>query len=926
MRKLLFLISIIIVSSISIGSAYAHPIIITTEPGQSSNVSVGTTQVIIHYSEAIEVEFSTIKVLDNTGNQVDNKDTKYFEGENSLIVTTKPLNDGVYTVTSKVLSKVDGHLVPNAFVFSVGNAKIDPSLLKGKIEQPSIYLPEAAARFPGLVGQVIVLGTVLSSLLIWRTLKTKKSMRENLEVLQNTHSHLFLKITGIGLLLVLASNIVMLAVQTIALQTTVFEVIQTGFGTTWFVRMIFTIILLTIWFWIERKVVVGKIQQLLILGFSLALISTTTMLGHGTASMHEPAIILDYVHNLLASVWIGGVIYAAFVMIPSFSKLEFDKKEQFSLLTIPKISSMIIIAVGILIITGPILLWFLESGVGLLYDSTYGKLILAKIALGSIMIAIGGYNQFRIQKPAEKNVEFGKIFVYNKFRRSLKIESMVGIVLLGVVALLTNSSLPAGEMQEAQAEIVSFGYQTLQYSSAAKFDISINPLSTGTNTVTTFITSLDEKPLDDIFEVILKVSNPQKGISLIDLKLLPVKPADVNYPITQYVGNATFGFPGTWHMEIVSLRKQNANEAVSFDVTIKPHLSELQTNIVEYDFPDTNVAPLYPVFDGKSTIWISDTAKPRIWKFTIDDKQFKPYEFDGQISVTLNIDNNGKVWYTDTPNSRIGFFDPSTEKFENIDLPIKSIPIFTETDLKNNIWVALADRNILLKYNQVEKKFEEFKVSAAPQSGTTALILDKSGNIWFTESQAGKIGVINPDTGESKEFGPQDSLKEPTAFFFDENGNLWISEHTGLAITRFDTLLETFERIPLSDKESLPFGMTADRFGNIWIGQHTVNKLGIYDPYNRNFKEVPIPTEQSFTQFITSDDSGNIWFVEQRGQKLGMVSITEIPRQIIVAQSKSFEIKYAELVSPLIAAGIIATSLFFVNSIKDKRRIDNLVE
>jgi len=100
----------------------------------------------------------------------------------------------------------------------------------------------------------------------------------------------------------------------------------------------------------------------------------------------------------------------------------------------------------------------------------------------------------------------------------------------------------------------------------------------------------------------------------------------------------------------------------------------------------------------------------------------------------------------------------------------------------------------------------------------------------------------------------------------------------------------------------------------------------VYDPYNSNFKEVPIPTEQSFTQFITSDDSGNIWFAEQRGQKLGMVSITAIPRQTIVTQSPVFEIKYAELVSPLIAVGIIATSLFFVKSTRDKRKIDSLID
>jgi len=923
--KKLFFVSILFVFSISFGSAYAHPFIITTEPAQSSNISVGTNQVIIRYSEAVEVDYSTIRILDNTGNQIDNKDTKYFEGENSLIVTTKLLNDGVYTITSKVLSKVDGHLVDDAFVFSVGNARIDPSLLKEQTESPSIYLPEATARFPGLVGQVVVLGSVLSSLVIWRSLKAKKSVRENFEDLQKRHSHLFLKITGIGLLLVLASNIMMLAVQAISLQITAFDVIQTRFGTTWLVRMIFTIILFAIWFWAERKVVIGKIQQLLILGFSLALISTTTMLGHGTASMHEPAIILDYTHNLLASVWIGGVIYAAFVMIPSFSKLESGKKERLSLFIIPKVSSMIIIAVGILIITGPTLLWFLESDVGLLYDSTYGKLILAKISLGIIMITIGGYNQFRIQKPAEKKLESGTIIVYNKFRRSLKIESIVGIILLGVVALLANSSLPAGEVQEAQAEDASFGYQTLQFSSAAKFDISINPLSTGTNTVTTSIASLDGKPLADVFDVILKVSNPQRGVSPIDLKLLPAKSIDANL-VPQYVGNATFGFLGTWHVEIVALRTQNVNEAVSFDVVIKPHLSELQTNVIEYSFPDTNVAPLYPVLDGKNTIWISDTVKPRIWEFTIDDKQFKSYEFDGQISVTLNIDNDGKIWYTDTPNSRIGFFDPATEKFENIDLPIKSVPVFTEADFKNNIWIALADKNILLKYDQDEKKFEEFKISAAPLSGPTALILDEFGNIWFTEAQAGKIGVINPDTGQSKEFVPEKPLKEPTALFFDNDGNLWISEHTGPTITKFDTTLETFERIPVLDPDALPFGMTSDNFGNIWVAQHTIDKLGVYDPYNNNFKEIQIPTKQSFTQFITSDDSGNIWFAEQRGQKLGMISITEIPRQNASLENVKFKIKYAEIVSPLISAGIIATSLFFVKSIKDKRRIDSLID
>ena len=81
-----------------------------TIPSLGSNAPVGTTKVIVYFSEPVDINFSEIKVFDNSGNQIDNKDTNYYEGELSLIVTTTPLEDGVYTTSVKVLSKVDGHL------------------------------------------------------------------------------------------------------------------------------------------------------------------------------------------------------------------------------------------------------------------------------------------------------------------------------------------------------------------------------------------------------------------------------------------------------------------------------------------------------------------------------------------------------------------------------------------------------------------------------------------------------------------------------------------------------------------------------------------------------------------------------------------------------------------------------------------------
>ena len=204
MQKIL--IVLFMISLVSIPFASAHPYTEETIPSLTSNAPAGTTEVIVFFSEAIDINFSSLKVFDTNGNQIDNKDTAYFEGEESLIVTTPPLEDGVYTVSTKVLSKVDGHLVPGAFLFAVGDVVIDPSLLG--VEQPSelIFFPEAGARYPGLVGQTIVLGAVIASLIIWGT-QNKQSIREELEKIQSVNHRKFMSVTGIGLALVFISNI-----------------------------------------------------------------------------------------------------------------------------------------------------------------------------------------------------------------------------------------------------------------------------------------------------------------------------------------------------------------------------------------------------------------------------------------------------------------------------------------------------------------------------------------------------------------------------------------------------------------------------------------------------------------------------------------------------------------------------------------------
>jgi copper transport protein len=925
MRK--FLIFLLVLSFISIPFAAAHPFTEKTIPSLGSNAPAGTTEVIVYFSEPVDINFSELKVLDNNGNQIDSKDTNYYEdSELSLIVTTSPLNDGVYTASVKVLSKVDGHLVPSAFLFGVGDVIIKDQN-PPEVDSEIIFLPEAGARFPGILGQTIVLGAVIASLLIWGT-QNKQLIKEELDKVEIFHHGKFMSITGIGLMLVFISDILMIIVQTIRLETSPLDVIGTYFGTVWLARMIITLVLLGIWFGMDRKKTLSKKNQIPMLIISLVLISTSSLIGHGAASEQIGALALDYIHNLVSAVWIGGIIYFVFTLLPTFSQLKEITREKMSLLVIPRFSIAFIISIGIVIITGPTLMWFLESDVGLITESVFGQLIILKITIAAIIVGLGGFLQFNVQNNAEKNFSSGKITVHKKLKKSLKVEAVLGIILLGVVALLTNGTLPAGEIQKVDAQEIVYGFKTIEFTENSKFNIDISPFSSGTNTILVKVSDFDGNPLHDSNQLKVKISNPSKNISPIEVPMQLVKQEE-NKP-NEFQGELTFGFSGKWLVEIEAQRTENANESVMLNLLVKPRLVNIQTKVIEYELPE-DAKPLFPVYDGKDSLWISDASAPRLWQFSLETNEFTSYPFDGLVSTFLTQDNKGRIWFTDTPRNQIGFIDIESKEITTKTLPkldpviSENTPLFIKADFDDNIWITIVNKDRILKYLPEEDIFEEI-VLPDKQSLPFALTIDEDGKIWYSTTGSGKIGYIDPQTNELTQISTETILQAPEALVFDKDGNLWIAEHAGLAITRFNPVLETFEKVSVPDEEALPFGMTFDRYGNIWFAQHTVDSLGVYDPVNNDLLEIPIQTETSFIQFMTSDRNDNVWFVEQQSNKIGTVKLTEIPVSISqVQESNDVEIKYTELASPLIALGIIATSLFFVKSVKDKRRLNSLI-
>lgn len=942
-----FVVIALILAMTFVPSAAAHPFTEQTIPDSTVNAPVGISEVIVYFSEPIELNFSTITVFDSNGDQIDYKDTMYYEDEKSLIVTTPPLDDGVYTVTTKVLSKIDGHLVPGTFLFGVGNVIVieptDECYNCGEL----ILLPEAGSRFLGMVGQTIVLGAVIASLLIWGT-QNKRIVRDGIDKIQARYHDKFMFFTGIGLALIFVSNIFMITIQTVRLETTVLNAVQTDFGTIWVIRMSMTVILLGIWFVLDRKGILTKRDHILLLAAILVLTVTSSLIGHGAASGHGLAVILDYVHNLVAAVWIGGILYFVFILLPTLSQLKEIDREKMSLVLIPRFSIAFTIAVGVVIITGPTLLWFLESDVGLITESVYGQLIILKVTIAAVMIGLGGLVQFRIQKNAENALKSGKIFVYKKLKRTLKIDTVLGVILLGVVALLINGTLPAGEIQKIDAQEIVYGFRSIEFSENIKYDIEIMPFSSGDNTVRVKASNSDGTVIDDLREIKVKVSNPLKNISPIQISMEALDDGEEEEEeegmrqATEFQGELVFGFSDQWQVEIEAQRTEHANESIIMDLNVKPRLADIRTEIIEYELPE-DTSPLFPVYHEKTdSIWISDAAAPRVWQFILDTEEFVPYTFEGTLTTSLTIDSNDDIWFVDIASNQIGHIDTDTKQIKTKTIPeleptvTNNIPLSIQADFEGNIWTSIFNKNTIMKYLPEQDIFEKYTLPVK-ESLPFALAIDENGDIWYTATKTGEIGFINSKNGNITQFysdrfsNDRFALEGPEYMLFDENGDIWIAEHAGTAIAKFSRDFESFERIVVPNSDALPFGMTFDRYGNIWFAQHVVDSIGAYDPDNDDLIEVQVPSETSFVQFMTSDSNDNVWFVEQEAKKIGTVVITEIPvdaSQIAARAAdmeESSQLKYTEIVSPLIALGIISTSLFYVKNVQDKRRLNELL-
>jgi methionine-rich copper-binding protein CopC len=97
-------------------AALAHAFLDHAEPRVGSTVKASPTEVKLWFTQDLEPAFSTLRVVDKDGKEIDRKDKK-VDGS-TMRVSLPPLAPGKYRVQWRALS-VDTHVTDGDFTFIV---------------------------------------------------------------------------------------------------------------------------------------------------------------------------------------------------------------------------------------------------------------------------------------------------------------------------------------------------------------------------------------------------------------------------------------------------------------------------------------------------------------------------------------------------------------------------------------------------------------------------------------------------------------------------------------------------------------------------------------------------------------------------------------------------------------------------------------
>ncbi|MGZ4129183.1 MAG: copper resistance CopC/CopD family protein [Actinomycetota bacterium] len=362
---------VVVVLAFASPAADAHALLKSSTPTDGAQLASAPSAVVLTFTETPDPKLSILHVLDQNGNDVEKGPTRAVPGNTaSLTVTLGTLPKGVYTVTWRTVSRVDGHVTGGAFAFGVGVSPAGATLPKGAtVKTPSPSVLSVATRWLFYVGLFLLIGTATTELFVARGL---------------ARTALLAKLGWLGAAVGLLG---LVEAQRRDAGVAIGDLLGTSIGHAFILRAI--------------PLAVALVGVLLVLrparraaGSAVVLAATAAVVvahvaeGHAaTGAWRDGKIILQSAHVLAGGIWIGGRA----TILAGVGPLEPEARHRAT----RRFSSMALWTIAVLAGAG---VWRAFNEIGSwhqLFATSYGQVVIAKAALLLVLIALGAVNRYR---------------------------------------------------------------------------------------------------------------------------------------------------------------------------------------------------------------------------------------------------------------------------------------------------------------------------------------------------------------------------------------------------------------------------------------------------------------------------------------------------------------------------------------------------
>jgi copper transport protein len=357
--------------------ASAHALLRDSIPKDGELLDAPPTEVVIDFTEPPDLGLSQITVVGTDGQAVQTSKLERAPGKGNRVRLALPeIGEGVYTVTWRVLSRVDGHVTAGAFSFGVG---VEPTAVPtggsggaAVVEVPRPSVVSVIGRWGFYWGLALLLGGAVAWLFVFR-----EPVRRG-------------GVLAVAAWSLAAAGLVgMFLAERSSVGVSAGALLSSDRGNLLIARALaLGLAGLGVTFLLVRRSRPGAVALAVTTGVAMAIHAYA---GHAGAaeSWRWLKVGAQWIHIVAVAVWVGGL---AWLLLGTWGR-ESEERAQ----AVGRFSFLAGFALAGVAGTGAVrAIQEVGWSPGRLFDTGFGLTVVAKSALFGGLILLGAYNRFRV--------------------------------------------------------------------------------------------------------------------------------------------------------------------------------------------------------------------------------------------------------------------------------------------------------------------------------------------------------------------------------------------------------------------------------------------------------------------------------------------------------------------------------------------------